>query len=159
MSSVKITAKGKLGTHDVEAEVINPGNWFGKVWLIEIGIGNGNHFLAVEADSASDAIDELADDEKHGHHINVEEPDLKDYDEENASRAGNDGHIVDLDNCAIHGQEGIANGRGMPWPCRYFFEGGPAEGADPLTLEFCIDCDRPVFDGTGTCQICLEKDL
>ena len=35
--------------------VLNPGDWFGKAWLIEIGGSYSPLFLVVEADSVSDA--------------------------------------------------------------------------------------------------------
>ena len=39
-----ITAKGKFGDREIEAEVVTPGDWFGKTWLIEIGGGtNESH--------------------------------------------------------------------------------------------------------------------
>lgn len=56
-----VKARGKLGGHDIEAEVVNPGNWFGRVWLVEIGCGYSSVFFAVEADSVTDAIDEFVD--------------------------------------------------------------------------------------------------
>ncbi len=39
-------------------------------------------FLVIEADSISDAIDELADNEKYGHLIIVDDADWDDYPEE-----------------------------------------------------------------------------
>ncbi len=47
--------------------VLNAGGWFGKTWLLEIGGSYSPLFLIVEADSMTDAIDELADNEKYGH--------------------------------------------------------------------------------------------
>lgn len=97
--------KCKLGDHDVEGVVINPGGWFGKVWLIQVAISNAlNPFYAVEADSEQDAIDELADDEGYGHVINVDDDDAPEDDEHNEmgyTTAGNDGHWVDLNNVHI----------------------------------------------------------
>lgn len=56
-----VIAKGKLHGHDIEARAINPGDWWGKVWLIEIGCGFSLIFFAVEADHVTDAIDEFLD--------------------------------------------------------------------------------------------------
>ena len=53
----KVTAHGKLNGHDIEAEVLNAGDWFGKVWLIEVGLGYSSSYYAVEADHLSDALD------------------------------------------------------------------------------------------------------
>ena len=57
-----ITARGNLNGHDLtDVPVLNPGDWFGKAWLVEIGGSYSSLYLIVEADSMSDAIDELAD--------------------------------------------------------------------------------------------------
>jgi hypothetical protein len=109
-----IKAIGKLGDNAIEAEVLNPGDWFGKTWLIEIGGSNWPLFLAVEADSVSDALDELADNEKYGHNIVVADADLGDYPEEDR-HYGPSGQVVDLDNVMVHGQERSAT----PWECVY----------------------------------------
>lgn len=126
-----ITAHGQFNGHDIEAEVINPGDWFGRVWLIEIGGSYAPFFLAVEADGVTDAIDELADSEKFGHHIRVAEADLGDYDEETCERAGNDSAVVDLDHVLIHGVEGKV----VHWPCIYKGDGLPPEGVKPDVYE------------------------
>ena len=76
----KITARGTFNGHDLkDMPVINPGDWFGKTWLIEIGGCYWPLFLVVEADTITDAIDELAEHEKYGHNIVVEDADLGDY--------------------------------------------------------------------------------
>lgn len=106
--------------------VINPGGWFGKTWLIEIGGSYWPLFLIVEADSVQDAIDELADDEKYRHHIVVPEADLGDYPEECRSY-GPSGQVLDLDHLMIHGHERTK----VPFPCRYHGDGLPPEGVCP----------------------------
>ena len=56
----KITASCNLNGHELtDIPVVNPGDWFGKTWLLEIGGSYTPLVLIVEADSASDAIDEL----------------------------------------------------------------------------------------------------
>src|SRR5262245_46404408 len=106
--------------------VINPGGWWGKAWLIEIGGSYWPLFLVVEADSVQDAIDELADDEKYGFHIIVAPGDLDDYPEEDR-HYGPSGQILDLDHLMIHGQERVK----VPFPCRYHGDGLPPEGVCP----------------------------
>ena len=72
--SKTITATCTLNGHELtDVPVVNPGDWFGKTWLIEIGGSYTPLFLIVEADSASDAIDELADSDRWGHNIVVED--------------------------------------------------------------------------------------
>jgi len=127
----KITATCTLNGHELtDVDVLNAGSWFGKTYLIEIGGSYSPLFLIVEADSVSDAIDELADSEKWGHHIVVEDADLGDYDLETC-HYGPSGQVLDLDHLAIHGCEGCA----VPFPCRYHGAGLPFGGV--LPAEFC----------------------
>lgn len=126
-----ITAKGKLNGHDLtDIPVLNPGDWFGKAWLLEIGGSYWPLFLVVEADSVSDAIDELFDNEKYGHHIVVPHEDLGDYPEDQR-HYGASGQVLDLDHLMVHGQEGAD----CPFPCRYFGAGLPETGVVPTEFE------------------------
>ncbi|EMI54167.1 hypothetical protein [Rhodopirellula sallentina] len=128
-----IKANGTINGHELkDIEVVNPGDWFGKTWLIEIGGSYSSHYLVIEADSMSDAIDELADSEKHGHHIVVEDEYLGDY-VEDSRHYGPSGQVLDLDHIMIHGQEGSDT----PFPCMYHGDGLPSEGVKPT--EFCWD--------------------
>lgn len=128
-----ITATATLHGHELkDIEVVNPGGWFGKTWLIEIGGSYWPLFLIVEADSVQDAVDELADSEKFSHHIVVDEADLGDYPEEER-HYGPCGQVLDLDHLMIHGQEGSD----CPFPCRYHGVGLPPDGVKPN--EFCWD--------------------
>jgi hypothetical protein len=108
-------------------------------------------FVVVEADCVSDAIDELSGDDKYKHHIIIPPEDFGDYgtsvsagdqiggktfdapcfinlrgeivEEALSEPYWNDGgEACDLDHLGIHGQEGIANGKGMPFPCTYHVE-------------------------------------
>ncbi|OYW73582.1 MAG: hypothetical protein B7Z37_20950 [Verrucomicrobia bacterium 12-59-8] len=121
----------KLGDHDVEGVVINPGSYFGKVWLFQIGIANAlNPFFAIEANSEQDAIDEFADNDRFSHLIDVAEEDCPkwipnpdsdddgDYEPHDYAQAGNDSHFVDLTSCHI--QKG-------PDDLRYFVEWNPQQ--------------------------------
>lgn len=128
-----ITASGTFHGHELsEVAVINPGGWFGKTWLIEIGGSYTPLFLIVEADSVSDAIDELADSEEYGHHIVVGPTDLADYPEDDR-HYGPSGQVIDLDHLMIHGQEGVE----QPFSCTYHGEGLLLEGVKPT--DFCWD--------------------
>ncbi|WP_165248014.1 hypothetical protein [Paludisphaera soli] len=103
---MKITASCKFGDHDIkDIPVLNPGGWFGKAWLIEIGGGYTPLFLVVEADSVTDAIDELSDDPTFGPQVHVSDEDLGDY-PENERRYDGSGRVIDLDWVAVHGREG-----------------------------------------------------
>jgi hypothetical protein len=106
--------------------VINPGDWFGKTWLIEIGGSYFPLFLIVEADTMQDAIDELADSEKYGHNIVVAKEDLADYDLETCNY-GPSGQVIDLDHLMIHGAEGTET----PFPCQYVGDGLHKNGMKP----------------------------
>jgi hypothetical protein len=126
----EITAKATFNGQELkDVPVLNPVDWFGKSWLIEIGGSYWPLFLIVEADSVSDAIDELADNEKYGHNIVVADEDLGDYPEQDR-HYGPSGQVLDLDHVMIHGDEG----KDSPFQCRYFGEGLPADGIEPTKL-------------------------
>jgi len=69
---VKVKAKFKLGDREIEADVINPGGWFARCKVIEVGGGFKSDYFVVEAGSESDALDELAEDERFGHRIAID---------------------------------------------------------------------------------------
>ena len=123
----EVKASGKLNGHELkDTPVLNPGDWWGKTWLIEIGGSYWPTFLVAEGDTVQSVIDELADNEKFGHHIIVDEPDLGDYPEDER-HYGPSGQVIDLDHLMIHGQEGSE----CPFPCRYYGDGLPEEGMKP----------------------------
>lgn len=123
----KITATCKFNGYDLaDIPVINPGNRFGKTWLIELGGSYTSLFLIVEADSMSDAIDELSDDATYGHQLHVPDSDFGDYPEDSRHYDGS-GRVIDLDHLLIHGQERSE----MPFPVKYHGNELPAEGIDP----------------------------
>jgi hypothetical protein len=131
MSEVKSCAT--FNGHELkDIPVINPGDWFGKTWLVEIGGSYWPLFLIIEADTVQDAIEELADNEKYGHNINVPDDDLADYEAETCNY-GPSGQVIDLDHLMIHGTEGAES----PFPCRYFGAGLPNNGMKPTKF-----CDR-----------------
>jgi hypothetical protein len=123
----KITASCQFHGHDLtDLPVLNPGGWFGKTWLIEIGGSYTPLWLVIEADNISDAIDELSDDPTYGHQLHVPVGDLGDYPEDDRHYDGS-GRVIDLDHLMIHGQERTD----VPYPVRYHGEGLPAEGIGP----------------------------
>ena len=126
----EVTAKATFHGQDLtDIPVLNPGDWFGRAFLIEIGGGYSPLFLVVEADNITDAIDVLADHDKYGHLIAVPDEDLGDYDPDDC-HYGPSGQVLDLDHLLIHGQEGAD----CPFPCRYFGEGCPRTECCPLTI-------------------------
>lgn len=102
---MKFTAK--MGDHQIGGHCVNPGEWFGKAWVVEVGIGCSSLFYAVEGDHEQAVIDALTDSEEYGHVIRydseTEALDAANGEEENICRAGNASEPVDLDNVAIHG--------------------------------------------------------
>ena len=125
-----ITVRANYRGQDLkDIPVINPGGWFGKTWLIEIGGSYSSTYLVVEAGSLCDAIDELADSEHHGHHIIVSDEDLGDYPED-SRHYGPHGQVLDLDHLMIYGDEG----KDQPFVCRYFGNGLPADGVVPADI-------------------------
>ena len=128
-----ITATGKLNGHDLkDLPVLNPGDWFGKTWLLEIGGSYSPLFLIVESDSAQDAIDELADNTKYCHNIIVDDTDLGDYPEEDRHYSGS-GHVLDLDHLlhlhSLYAQAGHTPGRRRACPA--FGRSGILSGQSP----------------------------
>jgi hypothetical protein len=128
--NMNITASCKFHGHDLtEIPVLNPGNWFGKSWLLELGGSYTPLFVVVEADTVSDAIDELSDNETYGHQLQVPDEYLGDYAENDRHYDGS-GRVIDLDHLMIHGQERC----NLPYAVRYHGEGLPPEGIDPREL-------------------------
>jgi hypothetical protein len=126
-----IKAKSTFNGHKLtDIPVLNPGNWFGKCFLLEIGGSYTPLFLIVEADSVAAAIDELADNEKYGHLIIVDGDDLDDYDPDTC-HYGPSGQVLDLDWLMVHGMEGVD----CPFPCRYFSDDLPPEGIN--SIDYC----------------------
>ena len=126
----KVTASCKFhDQHLTDIPVINPDGWFGKTWLLELGGSYSSLYLVVEADSMSDAVDELSDNETYGHLIHVPNEDLGDYPEDDRHYDGN-GRVIDLDHLLIHGQERSD----VPFKVKYHGDGLPAEGIDPRQL-------------------------
>jgi hypothetical protein len=122
-----ITASCKFHDHDLSnIPVINPGGWFGKTWLLELGGSYTPFFLVIEADTLSDAIDELSDNETYGHQIHVPDEDLTDYPEDSRHYDGS-GRVIDLDHLMIYGEER----KDVPFPVQYHGDGLPAEGINP----------------------------
>jgi hypothetical protein len=120
----EIKASGKFkGQALKDIPVLNPGDRFGKTWLIEIEGGFCPLFLAVEADSPSDALDELASNEKFAHLITVPDENLADYPEDER-HYGSSGQVLDLDHALVHGQEGNK----CPFPYLYHGDGLPVVG-------------------------------
>ena len=135
--------------------VLNPGGWFGKAWLLELGGSYSPLFLVVEADSVSDAIDELSDDETYGPQIHVAPEDEGDYDPEDCHRAGNDGRMVDLDWLSIHGAECTDT----PLPgLRYHGPSLPADGIPPRELDGFQSCHAELFDAYRECALWSSND-
>jgi hypothetical protein len=124
---MSITASCTLHDHALsDIPVLNPGGWFGKTWRLELGGSYTPLCLVVEADTISDAIDELSDDPTYGHQIHVPDSDLGDYPEDDRHYDGC-GRVIDLDHVMVYGRECCDS----PYPVRYHGDGLPAEGIDP----------------------------
>jgi hypothetical protein len=131
MTNPTITASCEFNGHKLtDIPVLNPGGWFGKAWLIELGGSYSPLFLIAEADTISDAIDELSDNPTFGPQIHVPESDLSDYPEDDRHFDGS-GRVIDLEHVNVHGQEGTE----LPFPVRYHGDGLPEDGIDPRHFE------------------------
>lgn len=126
------------GRHDIQGTVINPGEWFGEVWLLQIAIANTvNPFYAIEANNEQDAIDIFADSERFSYLIDVDDNDAPktEAEEENSdyTRAGNDGHWVDLSNCSL---------RKAPANIKYRLEWEPNDHDMSVTVDTLLEVVR-----------------
>jgi hypothetical protein len=137
---MKVTASCTLhGEGLVNLPVLNPGEYYGDCYLIVHAIGYSTIACVVEAQTESDAIDVLADSEEFGYWINVDDCALGDYPEDDRCYAGNDGHVVDLENIMIYSACKSDRRDGEPVSIRYHFatppEGIPSNKIDQfLTL-------------------------
>jgi hypothetical protein len=98
--------KAHVGNRSYHVDgLANRGKWFGKTWLIMIGMGFESFNVIVEADNANDAIDELTD-SHYGHLIKTDDTceycEREDYDRCVCTFGGNGGERVDLDNVQIY---------------------------------------------------------
>jgi len=126
----EFTANATLNGQELtDLWVVNPGGFFGRTWLLEIGGSNWPLFVIVEADCVWSAIEELAEDETFGFHIRVADANLDDYPEDER-HYGPSGQVLDLDHLLIHGDERSDS----PFPCRYFGSGLPLEGIEPSEI-------------------------
>lgn len=118
---ITATVYGRTGRPERVHFAINRGEWYGKTWLVQVGMGYTSCNVLVEADSEQDAIDELAD-SKRSYLIDTDElcdacaeaakletsSDTFEEDREKlwaactCSFAGNDSHRVNLDNVSIN---------------------------------------------------------
>jgi hypothetical protein len=98
---ITANVKGKL--YRVNG-LANRGQWFGRTWLIGIGVGFDCAMIVVEGDNETDIIDTLTD-SKYGHLIKTDDIcefcERQDYDNCVCSFAGNWGERVNLDDIRI----------------------------------------------------------
>lgn len=111
----KVTFSAKLHNSDIEGDVINPGDWFGKTWLVVLG---GIASFVVEADNAQDAVEELAESEEYGQSLRLAEPDIADYNQDEIQYTGS-GIPYDNADVTVIGDEG----KKQPFKCTYHVEG------------------------------------
>ena len=146
----KVTFSAEFDGQSIEGAVVNPGNWFGKTWLLSVGDMAPTFYIA-EADCAQDAIDELAESEDFGECIRIKPEEYGDYGYtvhagdiiggktfdvdcfinlrgERVAEAlaepqtAGDGTLYDDSFVRIYGRENVPNGKGMPFPCTYHVE-------------------------------------
>lgn len=94
--------KAKIDDKEISGDVVNPGEWFGRAWVVQVY----DRYFAIEGDTPQDIIDELADSEKFGHLIN--DPEGKDL-------GGNDSHPISLKYVRIYGMETGINEKVIPF--------------------------------------------
>lgn len=125
--------------------VVNPGGWFGTIWLIQIQISNAlNPLFIVEAGSEQDALDTFAD-SRYSHMIDVDEEDYPKFNEETEefeetdyNRAGNDSHWVDLTRLHL---------KKAPASIRYCLEWKPEQDGLSSVIDSELELAREDKDG------------
>lgn len=117
--------KAMLNGQEIEGDCVNPGEWFGKAWIVEVGCGFSSIFFAVEGDGPQDVIDNLCDSEEYGHLIRVDEDTAKEAEEDGLelNYAGNASEPVDLENVHIHGEYVNRMTDAMPVPSMKYLVG------------------------------------
>lgn len=144
MAAEQILAIGKLHDRDVTATAVNPGDWFGKVWLLWLDDCFDPPMYAVEADTLADAEDILAEWEHCPPGLKIDiEVEGGDYGFEDdgvwtnlkgeqvtdpaatkylgTPQISGQGVYYDTDNLQAHGDESLE----CPWPCRYTMPTNP----------------------------------
>jgi hypothetical protein len=106
---------------------VNPGDQFGKAWLLEIGGHVDPLYLAVEADTAQDALDALADSDEHGHRIRIDEPAMGDYAEQVHAGDIIGGETLERDGWLDLAGKLYAEDPGLAEPCRLGNAGEPCD--------------------------------
>ena len=132
-TTTPMTFSAKLGDHQIDGECVNPGDWFGKAWILEIGVGFSSFYFAVEGDCEQDVIDNFIDLSERRHLLLIE--DTNDLDEDWTTRAGNAGEPVDLSNVAIHGKAVSRMNDDMPIAMVYFTKDGEQTPIDYANRE------------------------
>lgn len=129
----KITASFTLhGRKHENVEVLNPGDWFGKTWVLYVEDCFDPPMFVVEADNVSDAQDEFVDSGR-GHMVEIDPANYDDYgvntDDPTCTFAGNNDKPCDTESLMIHGDDRTG------YPVLYHVEGladpvKPAEYSD-----------------------------
>ena len=104
--------------NECQAEVLNPGNWFGKTYLIANACCYSPPMWIVEGGNGQDAIDEFIDIKPD--EFAIPEEDMKDYKDDQIHYGGNGGLPCDLDNMYLNEIK-----------CRYFGDNLPWFGIEP----------------------------
>lgn len=105
--------------------VLNPGDWFGKAWLVFVADCYHPTLYVVEAGSCSDALEEFVE-SYIGANLEISDSEIGDYDLGDITSYRN-GTPCDTESVMIHGAEN----RDLPFTCRYWFPGAPERGIDP----------------------------
>lgn len=152
------------------APVVNPGDGFGRVWIVVPETYAGGPEFAVEASNPSDAEDDFIDSE-FGKNHRLDETELPDYmtdpgvwgdnprPPEYSCRFTDDGHAFDSEGIYVYGREREGH-RGV----RYFGPGVPHRGVRALAYSYrgpCDECGHERFPMVHTLphRICSPRCL
>ncbi len=139
-----------------QVEVVNPGDWWGKTWLVGEQWCQWPFYVVVEAEHPSDAENEYIECEWLNSSARLDDNELKDYKDAGGMYTcafSDSGIAYDSENVSVEGADYHANvGHGtgyagfQPHECTYVGPGLPYTGISPLDYcnrDTCIVCGGP----------------
>ena len=94
---LRLKLSGYSAPTEITATFVNPGEWFGKRWLVGVGVGFSCLFYIIEGGGEDDILDTLVDSE-WGHIVKTE---CEHDSNEDCTFAGNYCEHVDFDDIRV----------------------------------------------------------
>jgi hypothetical protein len=121
--SESVVAIGIVDGRCLTATAVNPGEWFGRTWLVSVSAGQNVLHYVIEANSLTNASDMLSE-SVHGHVIRIQSSEYLDFGvETDEPKCCFDGKGQPYDPTVI-----MSQGR---WDCWYFKSTEQTVGIEP----------------------------